>query len=70
MLLDRFPEYSTADFHAMVVGTFWGFLRINQHTAKQMLALVPQHEERGDHLLTNISDSPRVRGAVVLEGFL
>jgi hypothetical protein len=35
-----------------------------------LLALVPQHEERGDHLLTDISDSLRVRGAVVLEGLL
>jgi len=33
-------------------------------------ALAPQHKERGDHLLTNISDSLRVWGAGVLEGLL
>ena len=37
---------------------------------KYELALVPQHEERGDHLLTDISDSLPVRGVVVLEGLL
>ena len=34
------------------------------------LALVPQHEQRGDHLLTDISDSLRVRGAAAFEGSL
>ena len=34
------------------------------------LALDPQYKERGNHLLTDISDSLRVRGAVVLEGLL
>ena len=34
------------------------------------LALVPQHEDRGDHLLTDVSDSLRVRGNVVLEALL
>jgi hypothetical protein len=36
----------------------------------QNLALVPQHEDIGDHLLTDIIDSLRIRGAVVLEGLL
>ena len=34
------------------------------------LASVPQYAERGDHLLTDISDTLRVRGAVDLEGLL
>ena len=31
-------------------------------------AFLPQNEERGDHLLTDINDSLRVRGAVVRKG--
>ena len=38
--------------------------------ATNELALIPQHEERGDHLLTDIGDRLRVRRAVVLEGLL
>src|SRR5215469_2708389 len=34
------------------------------------LAFVPQHEERGQHLLTDINDSLRVWGVVALEGLL
>jgi hypothetical protein len=34
------------------------------------LGSVPQQKERGDHLLTDISDGLRVAGAVVFEGLL
>ncbi len=50
----------------------YGFQAVSSLTLwpQAPLALVPQHEVRGDHLLTDISDSLRVRGAVVFEGLL
>ena len=47
-----------------------GLALVSVEADEYELALVPQHEERGDHLLTDVSDSLRVRGAVVLEGLL
>jgi hypothetical protein len=43
-------------------------LEVNLGSSQYELALDPQQKERGDHLLTDISDSLRVREAVVLEG--
>jgi hypothetical protein len=44
--------------------------QMKQMPSECELAIIPQHEERGDHLLTDITGSLRVRGTVVLKGLL